>query len=224
MLVTAAVCPGPPLLIPELSGADPVAADLRAACLDAVRLMLTRAPDVVAVIGPGERTGPCSAHARVDVSVYKGGGRASAAAPLSVGLGGLLLDWAGYQGERRVWSVERPDGVAAQVLAAAPTVAILVVSDGSARRTLTAPGFLDERSGPYDAAVSRAVSTGNLATLAELDEHLARALMATGWPALQVLAAVAGAARPRTTVHFDDAPYGVGYLVASMDFVGTASQ
>ncbi len=90
------------------------------------------------------------------------------------------------------------------------------MADGSARRTLKAPGYLDARAEPYDEAVRDAVSTGELARLHALDPALAQELMASGWAALQVLAACVSSHRPHTTVHYADAPYGVGYLVASL--------
>ncbi|MDX6338070.1 MAG: hypothetical protein QOG05_5410, partial [Streptosporangiaceae bacterium] len=35
MITSAALCPGPPLLVRELTGADPVLPELRAACAEA---------------------------------------------------------------------------------------------------------------------------------------------------------------------------------------------
>jgi hypothetical protein len=218
MLTAAVLSPGPPLLVPGLSGADPDAALLRAACAEAVEVLLATAPDVVAVIGAHTTTTRWSTSARADLCAYGlAGGRPEIVSPLSVGLGALLLDWAEHRGARLMWSVgpDQAAQVAAQVVAAAPRVGLLVIADGSARRTLKAPGYLDERSGPYDSRVRQAVSTGDMATLRRLDPNLARELMATGWPALQVLAAALGDDCPHATIHYDDAPFGVGYLVAS---------
>ncbi len=55
MIVAAALCPGPPLLIRELSGADPAAAVLRDACHAAVATLVATAPDLVAVVGTADR-------------------------------------------------------------------------------------------------------------------------------------------------------------------------
>jgi hypothetical protein len=219
MLTAAALSPGPPLLVPALSGTDPDAARLRAACAAAVAAVLATAPDVVAVVGADAVTQPWPAAARPDLRAYGlTEERPGVVAPLSVGLGALLLDWAGHRGGRLMWSVgpDRPDSVAAEVLAAAPRVGLLAIADGSARRTLKAPGYLDDRAEPYDAQVEQAVSTGDMAGLRRLDPDLARELMAPGWPALQVLAAVVGDDRPHATVHYVGAPFGVGYLVASL--------
>src|ERR1700749_3420903 len=57
MLIAAAVCPHPPLLVPEVTGAaDPAARELdrlRAACRDAGAVLLGAAPDLLVVAGGG---------------------------------------------------------------------------------------------------------------------------------------------------------------------------
>jgi hypothetical protein len=104
--------------------------------------------------------------------------------------------------------------------AAATRTALLAVGDGSARRSTTAPGYLDERAVPFDAGIEQAVRDGDLAVLAAVDPGLARDLMATGRPAWQVLAGALGPGplqpgRPATEVLYADGPFGVGYLVAT---------
>jgi hypothetical protein len=168
--------------------------------------------------------------------------------PLSLGLGAMLLDQAGYRGLRRLVAVgqaEPTDACAALgvgLATKAVRTALLVMGDGSARRTLKAPGHLDPRAEPFDAHVERAVRTGRLSALLDLDEALARDLMATGRPAWQVLAGAmtdgagvddAGAAeggraeggRADTAeldgagaaeVLYRDDPFGVAYLVACL--------
>lgn len=114
--------------------------------------------------------------------------------PLSLGLGAMLLDQGGYQGLRRLFGVG-PDAPAeacaalgAELAAGATRTALLVMGDGSARRSLKAPGHLDPRAEPFDTEVEQAVRAGRLGALLKLDEALARDLMATGRPAWQVLA------------------------------------
>ena len=105
---------------------------------------------------------------------------------------------------------------------AAPRVALLAVGDGSARRSASAPGYLDERAAPFDEAVERAVRDGDLPALAALDPALAADLLAVGRPAWQALAGAlsapyaATAARLRTEILYSDAPLGVAYLVATL--------
>jgi len=58
VIVAAAICPSPPLLAAELTGQADILPELRAACAAAVARLLAAAPDVVAVVGPAETTGP----------------------------------------------------------------------------------------------------------------------------------------------------------------------
>ena len=94
---------------------------------------------------------------------------------------------------------------------------MLVMGDGSARRSVSAPGHLDERAVPFDDAVERAVRDGDLAALGALDPGLARELMVTGRPAWQVLAGAWGPEKPATQVRYADDPFGVAYLVARFE-------
>jgi hypothetical protein len=93
-------------------------------------------------------------------------------------------------------------------------VALLVMGDGSARRSPAAPGYFDERAEPYDAHVARALRDADPEALLAIDPAADDALLVAGRAAWQVLA---GAARGRTftgDLRYDAAPYGVGYFVA----------
>ena len=53
-MIAAAVCPHPPVLVPEVaSGAAPELADLRAACAEAIEHLVSGGPDRIMVIGSG---------------------------------------------------------------------------------------------------------------------------------------------------------------------------
>ena len=60
MLIAAAVCPHPPLLVPEVTGAHGPGADelhrLRAACREAVAVLVGSAPDLLVVVGGAGHT------------------------------------------------------------------------------------------------------------------------------------------------------------------------
>ena len=145
--------------------------------------------------------------------------------PLALGIGALLLDKAGYDGPRAMWSVAGSASPAEcarlgqDIVLPAERVALLVMGDGSARRSESAPGYLDQRAEPFDAEFERAVRDGDMAALAALDPVLAHGLMADGRPAWQVLAGALGAGgdgAPRTEILYSAAPFGVGYLVAAV--------
>ncbi len=228
MLVAAALCPAPPLLVRELTGADPVVPDLREACRAAVAAALACAPELVVVVGVAETAGSFDPAGRLDLAAFApalGGLPPQVPAlPPALGLGGLLLDLAGYRGPRALHAVTEDDPAGAcaalgdQLAGQAGRVALLVLADGSARRTLKAPGYLDERSAPFDEEVARLLAGPDLAPLLAVDQALARELMATGRPAWQVLAGAARGLRATTGIRFRDDPFGVAYLVAEMGF------
>jgi hypothetical protein len=246
MIIAAALCPAPPLLARELTGADPVVPELRRACRDAAAGLLRGHPDVIVVVGAGEQTATWDGAAGLDVSRFAPGiGPAGSAArhgdtgpeapgtalgardgapvlPLPLGLGARLLDQAGYDGRRVLQLVgeDEPAGrcaeLGARIARSAGRVALLAMADGSARRGPKAPGYFDARSGPFDAEVERAVRVGDLEALLAVDEHLARELMATGRPAWQVLAGALQGTEPASEIGYRDDPFGVAYLVASL--------
>jgi hypothetical protein len=226
VITAAALCPATPLLVPALTGSDPVAADLRQACLGAVSEVAATAPEVIAVIGAAEQTRDWDPAAVLDPAIFAPGiGGESPAAepglPPSVGVGTWLLTEAGYRGPRQLRSVgsdepaDRCAKVGAALAAVGGRTGLLVMADGSARRSLKAPGYLDQRSEAFDAEIERAILGGDLAALLDVDARLARELLATGIPALQALA---GALAGPVTAHvsYCGAPFGVGYLVASL--------
>lgn len=249
MLIAAAICPAAPLLARELTGTDPLIPELRRACRDAVAGLVASVPDLIAVVGvaaegrrwdedgrldlgvfaPALRGPALHEPARHDPARYDPARYAPALAPSSVvppslGLGGMLLDQAGYGGPRELRSVTQ-DQTAADCAALGTRlagrrdrVALLVMADGSACRTLKAPGYLDARSEPFDADVVRAIRDRDAAALLALDADLAHELLATGRPGWQVLAGAAREYWAGTEVRYCDDPFGVLYMVASVTF------
>jgi hypothetical protein len=231
VITSAVLCPWPPLLVRELTGADPVLPELREACAGAVTALLRDRPDVVAVAGPGPVTAPWPGDGRLNVAAF-GGPRAGDPDPATVGrpvlppapgIGAYLLDQAGYHGERVIWSVSADEPVAgcrklgADLAGRDTRTALLAIGDGSARRGPRAPGHFDERAAAFDAEVERAVRAGDTRALLDLDPGLARELMATGRPAWQFLAgALETAAAVSVTVQYAGDPFGVAYLVATL--------
>ena len=176
------------------------------------------------IVGPANATGPWNAGSRLDLAAFAPGiaGTGTSRTPLALGLGAMLLDQAGYSGPRRLLAVGRDEParacakLGAELAGSGAATALLVMGDGSARRTLKAPGYLDPRAEGFDSGVERAVRRGDLAALLELDEGLARDLMVTGRPAWQVLAGAMPAPAPACEVLYCDDPFGVAYLVAHL--------
>jgi hypothetical protein len=225
VIITAAVCPSPPLLAGEFTGRAEVLPELRDACATAVRHLLAAAPDVIAVVGAGSDTATWDPDDRLDLSAYAppvSGAHGKPGLPLALGIGALLLDEAGYAGSRLMQAVDESAPtvdclrLGRDLAAAAARVALLAIGDGSTRRGPAAPGYLDERAVPFDDAVQQAVRDGDMAALAGLDPDLARELMATGRAAWQVLAGAFAGARPATEISYAADPFGVAYLVATL--------
>ena len=222
MITGAALCPSPPLLSAQVTGRRPVLPELRAACAEAVRRLLAEEPEVVVVVGPAATTGAWDPASRLDLSAFAPPNASPGAGspPLALGLGAMLLDQAGYAGPRRLKAIgqdERPGACAklgAEVADGSARAALLVMGDGSARRGLKAPGYLDPRAAGFDTEVERAVRAWDSDALLRLDQALARDLMATGRPAWQVLAGAMPAPAPASEVLYRDDPFGVAYLVA----------
>lgn len=235
MLIAAALCPWPPLLVRELTGADPVLPELRAACADAVGALLAAEPEAIAVVGPAARTTAWPAGAQPGLRAFGGWPAHSsgltrtagaAALPPSIGIGAYLLDLAGYAGTRILWSVsdcEPASGcvrLGTELAAGGRRTALLAMGDGSARRGPKAPGHFDERAAAFDARVERAIRAGDTDGLLDVDPALAVELMATGRPAWQVLAGAARGSTVTSDVQYADDPFGVWYLVASLQIRG----
>ncbi|MDJ1130907.1 class III extradiol dioxygenase subunit B-like domain-containing protein [Streptomyces iconiensis] len=233
MLVAAAVCPCPPLLVPEVaSGAAHEMDQARAACYDAVGVLAAARPDQLYVIGPAEQPGrgPHPQGTRgsfrgygVDLEVRLGKGDASRRElPPSLAVGAWLLertDWTGSPveglGIGEPLARARCEETGKELAASADRVALLVMGDASNCRTLKAPGYFDERAAAFDAEAARALGAADIDGLLALDEELAYDLKAAGRSSWQTLAGAGQGAGLGGRLLYDDAPYGVGYLVAS---------
>lgn len=221
-MLAAAVCPHPPLLIPEVAaGAAAELNAVRAACVEAIDAGLKAGPERVVLVGAGRATHAWPADA-ADVLADLGLGGPGGELPLSLTVGRWLLDQAGWDGPRELHSIAAAAGAAecavlGAALADGPPALLLVLGDASARRSLAAPGHLDPRAHAFDAGVAAALASADTGALLGLDIALADDLMVAGRPAWQVLAGAVRAAGGdwAATLHADVAPYGVGYLVAS---------
>lgn len=268
MLVAAAVCPCPPLLVPEVAaGAASELDALRRACADAIGVLAASRPERLVVIGPAERPsrgvfppgaagsfrafgvdldvtlGDADAgeahgtkaeteaeteadaaadHSGAGTGPGEGGGSPAQVPPLPPSLAvaaWLLRGWKAAPVEGLgVGEQLEPDRCAAAgraVAGSAERVALLVMGDGSACRTVKAPGYLDERAESFDADVARALGSADVGALAALDPELAQELQAAGRAPWQVLAGAAEEAHLGGELLHESAPYGVGYFVAS---------
>ena len=191
--MNVAFVPGAPLLLPALGGGPE---DLRSACEQAISVLGGDIVVVGAATPTGWRTGT------VDATLFGARGPASEAPlPLPLAVGSALLG-------RRPHRLLAVDGAAVTLPAGAD---LLVVGDGTAKRTEKAPGHLDARAEAYDDAVAAGLRAGRLP---ELDVDLGRELLVGGLDAWRTVAASLHG--PFTgEVLYAAAPYGVGYVVAT---------
>ncbi|HZE31877.1 MAG TPA: class III extradiol dioxygenase subunit B-like domain-containing protein [Actinoallomurus sp.] len=218
MLTSAAVCPHPPLLLPQIAGgAAPELDGLRAACAEALRRL---SGDLVVVVGSGPLTRDFGRDAAGSLRPYGPDltvGSGDPVLPLSLTIGRWLLGErsALYRAVADDAPVEACARLGTELAGLAGRVALLVMGDGSACRTERAPGYLDERAEGFDARVARALAEADPCALAGLDATVAAELRAAGRAPWQVLAGAARGGRFTGELLADEAPYGVGYLVAS---------
>ncbi len=219
--LSIAFCPSPPLLLPAVEGrAAPETTALRRACTEAVEALLATAPGAVVVVGPaaegryGEGDAGDLRGVGLDLEVafagrVRPGGRRT---PPALTIGAWLLDQAGYAGLRLGVAAADLETVMGELPGA---VGVLALGDGSARRSVKAPGYLDDAAAPFDAAVAAALAAGDAAALAGLDQAEGERLLAAGVPVWRAVGRAVGGREVAAELRYDDAPFGVGYLVAS---------
>ena len=164
--VRVAIVPGVLALLPSYRGIEDPVADLRAACLEAVR--------------------------------WLGGGFGVHGSLQGLALGRHLAESTGVALDL---TLERPGS-------------LLVVGNGSAKRSEKAPGHLDERAAAFDDALRAALLAGVPAADSALAGELWADVDSLVWLGREV-EVDPGSVR----VDYDDDPYGVQYWVMRMDGV-----
>jgi hypothetical protein len=242
--VAAAVLPHPPLLVPELAGAAAPELDpLRAACHQVLTAVVAAA-NLTILVGAGPVWGIPEPSAAGSFGPYGVDVQVTLPAltdldlpslptparlpdlPLSLAVAAHLL--AGLDpAPARLSAVTVPGSLgpgAAAAIGRALTAAtrdgstrvgLVVMGDLSACRTERAPGAFRAEAAELDASAAEALLTGKPDRLLDMDPAVADDLLVAGRVPLQVLA---GAFEDESPAHgrvlYEDAPYGVGYLVA----------
>jgi len=248
MLIAAAVCPHPPLLVPEVTGADGPGADelrrLRAACREAVAVLLGAAPDLLVVVGgagqtaeyppvappPAETPPPGTPPAGTPPG--PGGSLRDFAVPFTVGadpvlplsltIGKWLLAATAMESQKVTWWGIASAAATADCLnlgeklaALAPRVALLAMGDGPGRRARGVPGATDPGADHYDDQVTAALAAADPGLLAALDPRRDEELFVAGRAAWQVLAGAAARGAFTADLRYAAAPLEVSYYVAT---------
>ena len=228
MLIAAAVCPHPPLLVPEVTGADGPGADelrrLRAACREAVAVLLAATPDLLVVVGGAGQTAeypPPAGGSLRDFAVPFSVG-ADPVLPLSLTIGKWLLAATASEGQKVTWHTIASGAATADCLnlgdklaALAPRVALLALGDGPGRRARGVPGATDPAADRYDDQVTSALAAADPGALAALDPRRDEELFVAGRAAWQVLAGAASRGAFTADLRYAAAPFEVSYYVAT---------
>ena len=208
--VKVALVPGVLALLPAYAGRTDPVAELRAACLAAVEWL---GEDVTVVADPqGLRVAEA-----LGVSPGLGVARRQGSSLLDQRGGGFDGGFETVASATSSTNVGATGGGFETVAGATSSTkvgasSVLVVANGSARRSEKAPGHLDERAAAYDSELEKALRAGDVGALRTLDPGLAEELMVGN---------VAGFARlgelltpgVAPEVDYADDPFGVQYWV-----------
>jgi hypothetical protein len=241
MLISAAFCPHPPLLVPEATGlpgpGDAELTRLRTACVDAVAALTAGPPDLVAVVGGASRTAEYPPGALASLAEFgvpgpvsgphaapPANGADAAVLPLSLAIAKWLLTTAGQpasQAQVAWWGIAA-DASPAQCLALgekiaalAPRVAVLAMGDGPGCRARGVPGAVDPAADRYDDQVRAALAEPAPAVLAALDPKTSDDLFVSGRAAWQVVAGAVGHDDFTAALGYAAVPFEVSYFVAN---------
>jgi hypothetical protein len=241
MLITAGVCPHPPLLVPDASGrAGPGDAELgrlRTACHQAVAALGAQRPDLIAVVGGASQTTEYPPRAPGSLREFgipfavgedPQGQGGQPVLPLSLTIGRWLLTpqlVESAAGARQpaiaVWGINTAAPtveclqLGEKLAALAPRVALLVMGDGPGRRARGVPGAQDRLADRYDERVAAALAEADPGSLAALDPRQDGELFVAGRAAWQVLAGAAAHDPFTAELHYAAAPFEVSYFVAT---------
>ena len=140
-------------------------------------------------VRPRRRRRPARASASTWTSPFAGPARPGGTrrARCAHTLGAWLLDEAGYRGHPAGRGSRRPRRRLVRDLPG--PVGVLAMGDGSARRTVKAPGTSTRRPAPFDAAVAAALAAGDADALAALDPAEGERLLAAGVPTWRAVGA-----------------------------------
>ena len=244
MLITVAVVPGPPALVPELMGsAAHELDDLRHAAdsvvsravSDLIAASADSPPSVSAqlvIVGPGQpgefnAAGPVSFDSfgrGVAVPALVEGEQTERDLPTPLMVARYLAsrDVGAHPEHAALWASARwittsgadATALGEQLREDRTRVALILVADGAACHGPKAPRAEDSRALAYDDGVCAALASGQPGRLAQIDVDLSHDLGATGPQVWPVLFAAAGS-DGIGEVLWRGAPYGVGWAVAA---------
>lgn len=219
MIVRAATCPHPPLLLPGVTGGVILEVEeLRAACRAAVNDLIAATPDVVVVVGGAAETRMWPMNTASPRHLYAPGLEPKPAGevlPLSLAVARDLLGFRPVElhAVSTVLPVDDCRAYGRQLAGRGDRISLLVMADGSARRGPKAPGYADHRAQATDRSFEDALCAGDPEPLLKLEPDVADDLLIGGRAAWQVLSAACETLVLRSTCYYSADPFGVWYPV-----------
>ena len=188
MITDIVIVPGAPLLLPEYQGRVAAAPGLLESCVAVVREAVASAHHVVVVHATDREARSSKPALGLRVADHL----------LAATHENFDVEHVGI-----AWDATVEDCIAlGQTMESPSETTLLVVADGSARRTEKAPGHLDARAASVDDAIVSAIresAEGGLHRLLDLDPELCAELLVAGRAPLQVLAAAVAPAPVATS-------------------------
>ena len=184
-VVVAAVCPHPPLLVPSVAAGAAGELDTLREACDTAVSRVLSSCDEVWLL-----TTPASLPSGREIGRY-------------------LLGRVDRDAGSRVREVLL-DGAQDQPPRSAVPIGLLCMADGSARRTAKAPGALHPAAAAFDDDLAGLLAAGRPPDLAQADEQWCRDA-----PVFAELVRLSAGATWERELLYADAPYGVGYFVAT---------
>ena len=230
-IVSAALVPAAPLLVPGLNGHTMPAPEVRAAALEAIQRMIDAGVDEVIVLAEADRDGLFDSTA--PWGLHRIGGMHTLSEPgagvtfdqlltVSLAIGASVLRDAGWTGTTSFYALERTMSAdaAAEVgrglEATRRSVGLLLLGNGSACCTEKAPGSFHPQAETFNATLLTVIRQGDRAAMMELSAHDTADQLSDVRVPLQVFAGATSGHRFLGSITFADDFAGVYYICATL--------
>ena len=227
-IVSAALVPAAPVLVPGLSGHTMPAQEVRAATLEAIQRMIDAGVDEVIVLAEADRDGvfdstaPWGLHRIGGLHPFSEAGAVfDQLLTMPLAIGASMLRDAGWTGTTSFHALERTMSAdaAAEVGRGLGTtkrsVGLLLLGNGSACCTEKAPGSFHPQADEFNTNLVAMIRQGNRAAMMELPTQGAAEQLSDIRVPLQVFAGATSGHRFLGSITFADDFAGVHYICAT---------
>ena len=228
-IVSAALVPAAPVIVPGLSGHTMPAPEVRSAALDAIQRMIDAGVDEVIVLAEADRDGlfdstaPWGLHRIGGLHPFSEAGAVfDQLLTMPLAIGASMLRDAGWTGPTSFHALERTMSAdaAAEVGRGLGTtkrsVGLLLLGNGSACCTEKAPGSFHPQAETFNATLLTVIRQGDRAAMMELSAHDTADQLSDVRVPLQVFAGATSGHRFLGSITFADDFAGVYYICATL--------